>query len=244
MSKKEGSNPSELIFFKEIIKDSIVKIDSSNYFSVFQFKGFDVFNNDASDKNAFYQGVINALNNIDFPISFVKIPKPSNTELNFLYIEESAKKKTNINLEFKKKYFEQNISDFGSLEQTENIDNYFLVVKAISIEELKNIVSKTQALFAPTVLKIHLLTNKNLINFLSFHFNPNISKKTIEKYFSLQKTQNQSSNNKTKKEVLDLDKILAPSKINVLKDKIKYDKKFMSFQVINDFHSFNLSEGW
>nr|WP_238543491.1 ATP-binding protein [Metamycoplasma alkalescens] len=245
MSKKEGSNPSDLILFKEIIKSSIVKIDNSNYFSVFQFKGFDIFNNDPSDKNAYYQAIINALNNIDFPISFVKIPKPSNTNENFDFIEKSVQIKNNINFEFKQKYFEKNINDFGSLEQTENIDNYFLVVKSTTPEDLKNITSKTQALFSSTVLKLHLLTTKNLINFLSFHFNPNISKKTIEKYFTLQKTKKtQPSPKSTNKEEIFLDKILSPSKINILKDKIKFDKKFLSFQCINEFNSFNLQEGW
>ncbi|PZV97715.1 hypothetical protein BCF89_1332, partial [Metamycoplasma auris] len=93
-----SSNTKSLVQFKDIVNDNIVEIDSANYFSVLAFKGYDVYSNDSDDKMAYYQTVINALNNIDFPISFVKIPKSSNLEANYDFIKKAIEKDTQIDL--------------------------------------------------------------------------------------------------------------------------------------------------
>ncbi|CRH45439.1 Uncharacterised protein [Chlamydia trachomatis] len=185
---------------------------------------------------SYYQTVINVLNNIDFPISFVKIPKSSNLEANYDFIKKTIEKDTQIDLDFRNEYFKNNLNDLGTLDITENIDSYCLVVKATSIAELKNNVSKIQSLFSNTPLRLNLLSKYSLINFLNFIFNVELDEKKIEKYLSFSQIKN-------KKEKFSLDEILSPKQVVLLKDKIKVDKIFLSFQTVNDFNTFQINEG-
>lgn len=232
-----SSNTKSLVQFKDVLNDSFVEIDAANYFSVFSFKGYDVYSNDYEDKMSYYQTVINALNNIDFPISFVKIPKSSNLEANYDFIKKAIEKDTQIDLDFRNEYFKNNLNDLGTLDITENIDAYYIVVKATSIAELKNNVSKIQSLFSNTSLRLNLLSKYSLINFLNFIFNVELDEKKIEKYLSFSQIKN-------KKEKFSLDEILSPKQVVLLKDKIKVDKTFLSFQTVNDFNTFQINEGW
>ncbi|ENY69138.1 Hypothetical protein MAU_1800 [Metamycoplasma auris 15026] len=232
-----SQSPKLLVAYKEITNGSIVKVNDGSYFSVLSFKGYDVYSNEIDDKMSYYQTVINALDNIDFPISFVKIPKSSNLEANYEYIREKVSKETKVDWEVRNEYFVNNLHDLSTLDITENIDSYYLVIKSGRISDLKNNVSRIQSLFASTPLKLNLLQNASLIDFLNFQFNVELDEIKQEQYLSAQSMKSNSQ----KSTLVDL---LSPKKVIFFKDKIKVDKTFLSYQTINDFNTYQIAEGW
>ncbi|AZZ65656.1 hypothetical protein DMC14_002580 [Metamycoplasma phocicerebrale] len=227
-SKKNKNDTHFLIPYQELIENDIVANRKNNFgifnhFSIIQIKGFNVFINSETDIELEINKFIEILNSIEDKITIIKSSSPINLSSNLNKIDTNANKdllKTNVNA---KKYCEANSFDLEALNLTNKISNYYFVIYGNSVEDLKEKRNKifyrlSQTKFNPTILK-----DKEIIKVLNLIFDISLENKDFSNFDF---------------------KELAPKNVEFCKKYLIADNKYISFQSINDFSSFEIQTNW
>ncbi|MDC8917020.1 DUF87 domain-containing protein [Metamycoplasma hyosynoviae] len=235
--KKTNADTSMLIPYEDI-EDNIVANKTSNlgksYFSAIKIRGFNVFINTENDRENDFFNFTQLLNSVTDKITIVKTSGSMDLSTNI----KNAWQNINftLNYDFLQEYIPKNVQEIETLNNSNNIDNYYLVVFSTKKSDLLQLRTNLIERLKHTKFSPVLVEGYELIQLLNCVFKIDLNTTKIDNLLNPSGLNSNFENN--------LSDILAPENVEFFSKHIKVNDKFISFQTLNSFTNIEILDGW
>ncbi|MDD1373077.1 Mbov_0397 family ICE element conjugal transfer ATPase [Metamycoplasma hyosynoviae] len=235
--KKTNADTSMLIPYEDI-EDNIVVNKTSNlgksYFSAIKIRGFNVFINIENDRENDFFNFTQLLNSVTDKITIVKTSGSMDLSANIKNAWQNIN--FNLNYDFLQEYIPKNVQEIETLNNSNNIDNYYLVVFSTKKSDLLQLRTNLIERLKHTKFSPVLVERYELIQLLNCVFKIDLNTTKIDNLLNPSGLNSNFENN--------LSDILAPENVEFFSKHIKVNDKFISFQTLNSFTNIEILDGW